>query len=304
MTPENVAALRRRIQDVLEAGLPQDEQTVRAINASCDPIIPIGPIGLAADPGGGDEAVARALLLYPAEETKIALEPDLERAACSPDDARLTAELLCRSASRAAAVFPDGSRLDLALEPEDARTFVRRLRPECNPPGVLREILDTRFDPGMATRLKVVLRHAPVALGEAGAGFMRSLLAGTRATDGALVELTVFALRFWEGLAPVQTPEQGLARRWRTLAAQLKQAERQHDALDQSSFEIMISQGARLPHLHEESLRRELALLTLIARAIGLGGAGALSGGVDRDLGASEDAEGLIARLCGLDDVL
>jgi hypothetical protein len=301
MTHENVHALCPFLQEVLEAGLPQDEGTLRAIAAASGQADPDSLAKLLADSESSDAAVARALLLYPSDGLKITLEPRLERASCSPDDARLAAEILAGSAGRSVVLFPDGSRLDVPLAPEDARTFVRRLRLERNPPHVLRDILDTRFDPNLASRLKVILRHAPVTPDEKGVAFMGALLAGTSAVGDALADLTAFALRFWEGLTPEETPEQGLARRYRTLVAQIKQAERLRDALDKSSFEIMISQGARLPHLHEESLRGELVLLNLIARALGLTSAGATSDIIDRDLGASEDAEGLIARFGGLD---
>jgi len=303
MTSARLQALCSAIQDILEAGLPQDEGTLRAIAAASGRADPESLAGLLADPESSDATVAKALLLYPSDEIKTALEPAIERAACSPDDTRLAAEILAESAGRAAAVLPDGSRLDVALTPDDVRTFVRRLRPERNPAKVLRDILDARFDPNRAARLKVILRHAPVALDDRGVAFMGALLAGTSAAGDALIDLTAFAPRFWEGLAPGETPEQGLARRYRTLVGQIKQAERLHDALDKSSFEIMISQGARLPHLHEESLRRELALLNLTARALGMTGAGARSDIIDRDLGASEDAESLIGRLGGLEDM-
>lgn len=303
MTPANVLILCPVLKSVLEAGLPQDEETLRAIAAAHGEASPESLAVLLAGADGSDAAVARALLLYPSDRVKIALEPDIERAACSPDEARRTAEVLAGSAGRSVAVFPDGSRLDIALTPDDARAFALRLRLERNPARALRDILDKRFDPGLAARLKVILRHAPVAPDDAGVAFLGALLSGTRAEGDTLAALAAFAPRFWEGLAPEESAEQGLARRYRTLVGQLKQAERQRDALDQSSFEIMISQGARLPYLHEDSLRAELVLLNLTARALGLTSAGALSEIIDRDLGASEDAEGLIARLGGLNDV-
>jgi hypothetical protein len=303
MTPARIEALCSRLREVLAAGLPQDEPTLRAIAAASGAAGPGKLAWLLADPDNADAAVAKALLLYPADAIKAALEPHVERAACSPDEARLAAELLAGSAGHAVAVLPDGSRLDLALDPDDARSFASRLRLERNPAPALREIAEARFAPDLSWRLKVVLRNAPVSLDGAGVAFMRALLAGTSAGGDTLLELAAFALRFWEGLAPRESAEQGLARRYRTLAAQLKQAERLRDALEKSSFEILISQGARLPHLHEDTLRRELTLLNLAARALGLAGAGALGDIIDRDLGASEDAAGLIVRLGGLEDI-
>jgi hypothetical protein len=296
-----VTTLCRAIQDALESGLPQDAATLAAIAAATGLDSP-GALGaLLADRDDPEAAVARALLLFPGDAVKTALEPLLAATACSAADAREAAGLLAATGRRALIVFPDGSRLELALAPEDAATFAARLRLENTLPQALGEAVRSRCEPHLALRVAVLLRHAPTPLTGPTCEFVAAALLGAAAEGEILAELAAYAVRFAGGLAPGEPPAQALGRRYRTVAGQIKQAQRLAHALTQSSFEVMISQGARLPHLHEEDLRRELVLLNLCARAFGLSGAGACSEVIDRDLGDGLDAEDIIERFGGLD---
>jgi hypothetical protein len=299
-----------------------------------------------------DAATLAGLLLFPGGKVLARLEPVLERAACSPDDAAEAARIVEAEArfarvslpggeSRKAApgrdhggsvigsggervegaTAPDGERLEIALEPGDAVSFVARLRLTANPPRELAAIIDERFPADTAITLKVLLRHCRLAFTPMRRAFLAGLLAGlndgrkldAQASSGAIGQIrdaqapagNVHAVLSWtvswlSVLPPDAAPLDRLGDKYHELSARLKRALDYHEMLAKSSFEVMLSQGVREPCMHPESILAELALLDAVSLAVTGRPAWTLAGLMEDDLGAMSDPEDVIRALGGV----
>ena len=310
----------------LEAGLAQDGAVHDFMESAFGSS---GPRALAAILGQGDTADAftlRALLLAPGPDLLTGLEPALEAARCTPDEALAVAEHLAGTCRETWVILPDEAQPDtvppgearsgslppaavpvaMALEPEDVRAFVRGLRLDRTAPPELGALVDARFPLEEALALKVLLRHCRLAWPPGRLGFLATLLnrleSGEPAGEGRDARAVLaWALRFLDSAGPQAPAGPALARRYRDLRAQLARAEQFERMLARSSYEIMMSQGLRSPLLHAGSLREELALLDRVCRAVLGRPAAFLDALTEADLGVYQDAEALLAALAGLD---
>ncbi|MGE4297849.1 MAG: hypothetical protein AB7E47_07460 [Desulfovibrionaceae bacterium] len=163
MQPDTPHALIAALATLLEQGLPQDAATAHCIESMCGTFEPETLARLVDDDGNAEAATIRELLLFPTQEAMRALEPVMEATRCTQDDAAAVcaalAALPAASGGHTSALFPDGTRLPLALTMGDLESFVARLRPTNHPPQELAAIIDARMPPDLAVELKVLLRH-------------------------------------------------------------------------------------------------------------------------------------------------
>lgn len=267
---------------------------------------------LAADADSCLAAPLLALVHSPGPEDMRALEPILDAANLDAVGANELEDAAARlvPAGRSRLRLPDGTFAALSPSGDDARAYVRRLRPQATPPPELRARLP-RFGPEMAAGLGVLLRHGRLAWSPARTFFLATLLDrmdasgadGPNEADGPndAPALVAWALRFLDMFPPDLNPRQALAERRRALEAGLRQAEFQERATAAGNYETRMSQGLRLGHVHGPDVRAELALLDRACRLVlGLEGAALDRPPEERDLGQAEGPADLLRILDGL----
>jgi hypothetical protein len=287
-----VAALFRAGLELSSA----EAEALRQATGEADPARALAALEAAAD--SCEAAPLLALIYSPGPAAMRALEPLLAAADLDADGA----ERLGREAARlvlaaaAVALFPEGTAA-LAPRADDVRDYVRRLRPAATPPPELRIVLARRFAPGLAAALAVTLRHARLTWTPARLFFLATLLERVESTEATA--LTAWTVGFLDLAGENFDPRAALAERRRALVAQLRQAEFAEQAQERGSFEVRMSQGMRLGHVHGPDVRAGLALLDRACRLV-LGLAGEdLDGVAERDLGRAEGPEDLLRLLRG-----
>ncbi|MDR3641625.1 MAG: hypothetical protein P4L39_09920 [Humidesulfovibrio sp.] len=280
---------------------PGDAEALCQATSESDPARALAR--LAADADSSEAAPLLALVYSPGPEAMRTLEPALAQANLeAAGAARLAEETahLVVTGPPVAARLPDSGRAVLAPRLGDIRDFVRRLRPEATAPLELRTLLAQRFPAGTAAELAVLLRHSRLAWTPARLFFLATLL--ERAESSGDVARNVNALLAWAvaflDLAGGDfEPRAALAQRRQALVQQLRQAEFQELAQERGSFEVRLSQGMRLGHVHGPDVRAELERLDQAAALVlGLPGAG-LEEPRERDLGRADDAAALLRLL-------
>jgi len=265
-----------------------------------------GVRAILADPDSPDAATLAGLLLFPGEALLAELEPLLEQAACSPADASQVAEAVEARCVSARAGLPGGELIDVPLEPGAARTFVARLRLGHNPPPVLAAVLASRYPGPESWALKARLRHCRLEWSPERIAFLASLLGNMPQTKAGPGEETRdvldWAVGYLESLPPDAPALDHLGGRYAELTTLLKRAQDFHAALAKTSYEVMMAQGARVSLPQPDQVRRELALLDVVCRAVAGRPAWTLAGMLEMDLGFAEDGEAVIAALGGLEE--
>jgi len=214
-------------------------------------------------------------------------------------------------ARRARLLLPDGLTLELSPRKEDLAGLVQRLRPGATAPKELRGVIARRFaqagadEAALALDLAVLLRHSRLAWTPGQEFFLSTLLERAGAGDD-LRALAAWAVGFLDleaafGRAEF-SPAAALAARRQALLLQLRQAEAQEMALERGSFEVRMSQGQRLGHVHGPEVRAELALLDRACRLV-LGRTLEEMPEVRAlDLGRAQTVEELLRLMPGLED--
>jgi hypothetical protein len=312
MPADSINAVTEAIRCVLGEGLPQDSSVFSYLTSVHGEASPDVFAAVLEDRDSADAAVLAGLLLFPGVETLVRLEPVLEAARCSAEDASAVAEAVEAKGGRTRALLPGGQPVDLSLLPGEARTLVMRLRLEHSPPPELTAVLDKGYPGPAAVRLKVVLRHCRLTWAAPRVNFLEALLEGlspslsepgqvsddTRGAEAA-PEVLAWALSHLGDLPLEADPGQALGARYLQLTARLRRASEFHAALAGSSFEVMSAQGARVALPQPETVRRELALLDSVSQAVTGRPAWSLAGSAEMDLGEFEDGESVIAALGG-----
>lgn len=321
MPGRSARAAADAILRVLGDGLEADESALRFILSTHGDASAATILDVLRDRGDPDAATLAGLLLFPGEKVFARLEPVLERAACSPDDAAEAARIVDNEARAARVALPGGDHFEIALEPGDAASFVARLRLDANPPGELASIIDERFPADTAVTLKVLLRHCRLTFTPMRRAFLAALLAGldtgqtldagaeggavgqrldAQTEGGGTHAILAWSLSWLSALPPDAAPFDRLGGKYHELTTRLKRALDFHEMLTKSSFEVMLSQGVREPCLHPESIRGELALLNAACLAVTGRPAWTLAGLMEDDLGATSDPEDVIRALGGV----
>jgi hypothetical protein len=288
--------LVRAVADMLAAGLPQDAAVAHFIRSTHGDLDPDALAALLADPDDPQAASLIELLLFPGEAVARALEPALAAARLDAAGAARLAEELAGRVTRAVAVLPDGSRLSVALSPEEVRRFVDRLAPTRTLAEETAALLAARFGPEEALTLAVAARQTGPDWTPGPASFFRSL--AERLPDGApnASEILRYALRFLANLPAGALPLPALFARRGQLAAQLRRAGLQEEALARSNFETLLMTGARLPYLHAPDIRRELGLADAAILAV-TGRPAPDTLGTCQDMGTFSDMDGMLTAL-------
>jgi hypothetical protein len=289
-------ALAQAILDVFEAGLPQDAAVTHFIASTHGDLSPDALAALLADRDDPQAASLVELVLFPGEAVALTLEPALAHARLDAAGARALADTLADVARRAVVVMADGNRLPVPLTPDDVRRFVARLEPGRGLPEEATLLLAERFSPDAALALSVAARHTGPDWTPAVQSFFTTLLSRLAATVPLAPETVRFALRFLRDLPQGALPLPALTARRGQLAAQLRRAKQQEEALSGSNFETLIMTGMRLPYLHAPDIARELALAdaALVAVTGRLPDDTAMS---CWDMGTVTDVDGLLAAL-------
>lgn len=251
------------------------------------------------EPDGPDARSLCALLLSPGENQLAGLEPGLEAAACSPEEALEVSRQMERAFDTAWAVLPGGERIALPLEPGDVAAMVSRLRLDSNPPAPASRVLGERYPPELAARIKSELRHSRIAWTDQRAFFLAALLGALDPALPGLEDVLAWTLVWLGSLPPDSVPAQRLGVKHGELTARLRRSQDFHAALSKSSFELMMAQGARVSLPHPDEVRRELGLLDTVCRAVTGRPCWALEGMTEVDLGQVEDEESLMRALGG-----
>jgi len=297
---ETARQAARAVIRFITAGLPQDAaslETIRATLGEDDTLRALARIKT--DPETSEYAPLTALLFSPGPEALRALEPALAQADLDAPSAAALAEAVAGhfSQNRVPLLLPGGARVDFPAAKDDLRGFVRRLRPEATAPQELRTLLARRFSQELALTLVVLLRHSRLKWEPAQVFFLAALLERAAPASDNLPDLAAWVLRFLDTAGPALSPREALSRRRQALETQLRQAEAQELACSRGSFEVRMSQGLRLGHVHGPDVRAEQEFLDqACALVLGLPGE-ALGGKVVRDLGEIRDLPGLEALL-------
>jgi hypothetical protein len=288
------------IVDLLRAGLPLcpvDAEALCQATGEADPACALAL--LATDADSFEAAPFLALVYSPGPEAMRALEAALANADLDADAAaRLGHEAarLVLAGPPLSVRLPAGGQTMLAPRLEDIRDYVRRLRPEATAPAELRALLARRFSPGTAAELAVTLRHSRLAWTSVRLFFVSTLLERVEPSDDAL-GLLIWAMAFLDLAGGDFEPRKALAERRQALVLQLRQAEFQEQAQERGSFEVRMSQGLRMGHVHGPDVRAALARLDQACTLV-LGGKGEqLDAVLACDLGSADTAEDLLRLL-------
>jgi hypothetical protein len=294
MAQQFPTTLPQTVLDVLERGLPQDAAVAHFIHSTYGDLSPSELSALLADRDDPQTASLVELLLFPGEAVALILEPALASARLDADGASALAEALAEAPPRAVAVMPDGSRLTVPLSPDDARHFVARLSPQRSLPEDAARLLAQRFSPDDALALAVTARQSGPDWTPAAKAFFRTLATRLDADAPKALDTLRFALRFLRGLAKDALPLPALAARRAQLAAQLRRARQQEEALAKSNYETLVMTGARLPYLHAPDIAHELALADAALTAA-TGRPPDESSACNWDMGTIADVDGMLA---------
>jgi hypothetical protein len=256
-----ISSLAAAIVDILEQGLPQDDAVVHFISSTHGDLSPAALAALVADPDDPQAASLLELLLFPGPAVALALEDALEHAALIASDLPALAAAVAARSPRATAVLPGGSRLPLPVSPEHLGRLIDRLAPQRTLPAGLRAQLEARV-PQAARSLAVAARQTGPSWTPAATAFATTFLAQMPVDpDPAPAVATVrFVLRFLADLRQGSLPLPALFARRSQLAAQLRRAAQQDEALAKSNYETLMMGGNRLPYLHAPDIARELGL--------------------------------------------
>lgn len=298
--PERVERLVAELARALEQGLPQGGGVLEYMRSTHGGDAIEDFQDMLARRDDPDAATLAGLLLTAPPGMQAMLEPELERAACSPGEARQAAAALEDRVKLARAVLPDGSVVEIALEPGDAATFLARLRPDRSPPARLAGLADQRFGPGRAGEVKAMLRQCRLEWSGQREFFTAALLAGLDVSSLAALEALEWALTWLGTLDPEAPAAEMLGAKHLELTARLRRAADFHAALAKSSFEVMMAQGARVSLPHPDAVRGELALLDAVCLAVAGRPGWTLAGLSETDLGSVDDAESLVRALGGV----
>ncbi|KHK01001.1 hypothetical protein [Desulfovibrio sp. TomC] len=258
------------IVDILERGLPQDDAVVHFIASTYGDLPDQALAALVADSDDPQAASLLELLLFPGPGTALALEDVLGQARLDAADLPALAQAVTARASRAVARMPSGSRIPLPLAPESVRRLIDRLSPHRSLPADLRARLETHW-PDQARELAVVARQIGPDWTPAATAFTQTLLdklAPATSDPAPAVEAVRFALRFLADQPAGSLPLPALFARRNQLAAQLRRAAQQEEALAKSNYETLILSGNRLPYLHAPDIARELGLADAVIVAM------------------------------------
>jgi len=289
---ETVAAL-------IHGGIAQGEDVLAYMRSTHGGESPDDFKAVLSDPDGPDARSLCALLLSPGEAQLAGLEPGLEAAACSPGEALEVSRMMERAFDKAWAVLPCGERIALPLEPGDVAAMVSRLRLDNNPPAPAARVLDERYPPELAARIKSGLRHSRLGWTDQRIFFLAALLGALDPAQPGLDEALSWTLTWLGSLPPDAVPADRLGAKHGELTARLRRSADFHAALSKSSFELMMAQGARVCLPHPDEVRRELGLLDTVCRAVTGRPCWALEGVTEVDLGQVEDEESLMRALGG-----
>ncbi|WP_243359524.1 hypothetical protein [Fundidesulfovibrio terrae] len=309
MSGEHVPRLAQALARLLSKGLEQDASILEFAASTHGEGTAGGLRGILAEPDSPDATTLAGLLLFPSDAQLARLEPIIEEAACSPEEAARVADTVEDGCCAAAAILPGGECVSITLEPGQARAFVSRLRLAHTPPRLLARTVEDRFParedqagssapPGLTGwEIKSRLRHCRLDWTPDRTAFLAALLAS--ATEEGLLELLDWTVGYLSALPPDAPAMDRLGAKYFELTTLLRRARDFHDALAKSSFEIMMAQGARVSLPHPDQVRRELALLDAVCQAVTGRPSWTLSGMTETDLGAMEDGEEVIAALGG-----
>lgn len=337
---EAVRMVAQEVSSALRAGLGLDAHTLQALREATGTADTTGAteaIGLALHGRDTSELAPLAALLFsPDADLRQRLEPVLAHHDLNAAEADALAGLLAQSAEDDAlpvtlllpvTLPPQDQRLTLAPTPEEASALARRLRPEATAPAELREIVARRLGEAspLAGRLGVLLRQCRLDWTPERVFFLVTLLerAEVGVTDMGMPEgsmsdqvddlpaLIAWAARFLDICGSPLRPREQLAARRQALEAQLRQAQFAEQAAEAGSYEVRMSQGLRMGHVHGPEVQAELAMLDRACTLV-LGVAGAdlarlaAQGGPDmhdldiRNLGSAENAKELLALLAAM----
>jgi len=288
--PEAAEAIRA----LLDEGLPQDESVLRFAATTHADVSAQGIAALFADRDDPEASSLADLLLFPGEEVQRRLEPALESARPTPEQSEELGRIIEETVERTWALFPDGQRLELRLEPGEASLFVRRLRPEHTAPEEVLAVIGRRFPGDAGLRFKTLLRHCRLEWSAQRKVFVCALLEGIEASQADTADALAWTLRHLAATEPGASFIDGLGAAYAALEANLKRARDFARMLQSSSYEVMMSQGVRAPHLHEEGLRREMALADMVCLALAGRPAWTLAGLGQMDMGDMDDPEALM----------
>lgn len=299
MNEENIRLAAAAIARALERGLAQAPETADAVEGVYGTRDPSALGELLADREGGESATLFEMFFFPDAALKASLEPLLSRLAYSKEEAAAVGEAVAGLVSRTAAIMPDGGRLMLAPSAGDVRGFVSRLRLDRNPPGAVADVVDARHRPETAARMRAAMRHSRLSWNRPREFFLSALFRNLDADEGLALEVMDWALGHLDIVGPEALPEGALGARFNELSSQLKLAEEARELFDRGNFETLMSQGVRLPHVHADSVRREMELVDLASKAVLGRPAGELAR-AERDLGTYDDPAALLDALGGI----
>lgn len=287
-------ALIRSLTAVFAAGLPQDDTVAHFIASTLGTVSPRELARLLADRDDPQAASLFELLLFPDRRIALALEPLLLAARLGPDAIDSLIDTLAATVSQGAALLPDGTRLPLPLARGDIERFIRRLAPQRNMPEAAMTTAEKRFGREAAMDLAVTARQTLPEWTPGATAFFTSLLGRLDPLSPKSLPAARYGLAFLAGLPAEKHPLPALSARWSQLAAQLRRARQQEDALAKSNFETLIMTGARLPYLHAPDIEAEQALAETALVAL-TGRRPQENAGVCHDLGTVLDVEGFLA---------
>ncbi|WP_243367835.1 hypothetical protein [Fundidesulfovibrio soli] len=278
----------------LESGLPQDESVLRyaaSTHADASPEALAALFALRDDPESSSLA---ELLLFPGEEVQRRLEPALEAARATPEQARELELALEDAVTRTWAILPGGQRLELPLEAGEAAQFVRRLRPEHTAPPEALAAVERRFPGEAGLEFKIMLRHCRLEWTPQRRAYVCAVLGGLEVSARNTADALAWTLRHLADADPQGSFVDGLGAAYAALEVNLKRARDFGRMLRTSSYEVMLSQGVRAPHLHEDGIRREMELVDMVCQAVAGRPAWTLAGLGQMDMGDMDDPEALM----------
>jgi hypothetical protein len=290
-------ALLEAIAARFASGLPQDASVAHFIRSTHGDLPPDRLEALVADGDDPQGASLAELLLFPGEDTARALEPVLAAAALDDAGVAALADRLGRRVTRALAILPDGTRLAVPVSADAAARFVSRLGPLRTLPAETAACVAERFGQDAALALAVAARRTGPAPWTPGAASLARTVASRLPADAPDAGETLhYLVRFLGGLAQGALPLPALIARRGRLAAQLRRARQQEQAMEASNFETLAMTGARLPYLHAPDIARELALADAAILAA-TGRPAPDTAGSCMDMGVVADMDGLLAAL-------
>lgn len=209
------------------------------------------------------------LIFFPDPGQQAALEAEIVRGGFSDRDEADVLSYLCGQPLEARLVVPSENRVLRVSVPEwAAAAFLRRLRLGRRLDPRLVEGVDRHVPEADRARVRVAMRNARFSQTEKKVRFLENFFREGASPGEDFLGMVDFLMGFLDDIGEEAGIYRALSERKRACFRALRQAVRFEEQLGRHNIETLLLQGVRAPHVDKEEMRRQMAMIDRICRAV------------------------------------